>query len=138
MGRHTEIAKNVAGLSGEYLSIDAVIATYPEGVTVNGVSLRAVKDGESLPCLTFTEDSTKYFYAVSGDLGKIYAAWMREYEGNVDVLNEELGLEHLKLKLEKIRTKTNKTYVKVRFIGTERVQLYEQVDTDTGEVTLPF
>lgn len=134
LNKLTNILKNIVGDGGEYLALNDLIANYPEGVTINGVSLRDGKEIKNVPCFTFAEDSTKYFYAVSGDLHKIYTAWMNACGNNIETLNEALNGEFVKVVISKTKTKSNKTYVKVRYIETILASEYSRIDAETGEI----
>ena len=139
MGKLANIARNVVGVGGEYISLNDLIANYPEGVTVNGVSIRDNGKGE-VTCFTFAEDPNKYAYAVSGDLKIIFEAWLNDAEGSIEELNNDLQAENVKLKIQKVRTKKGNTYTKAWVVGVfEKDNLdieedSEVVDEETGEV----
>lgn len=143
MGKLANIARNVVGIGGEYISLNDLIAEYPEGVTVNGVSIRETEKG-SVTCFTFSENANKYAYAVSGDLKIIFEAWLNDAEGSLEELNNALQAENVKLKIQKVRTKKGNTYTKAWVVGVmERANLdieeeSELVDEETGEVIAPF
>lgn len=135
MGKLANIARNVVGVGGEYISLNDLIANYPEGVTVSGVSIRDTDKGE-VTCFTFTEAPDKYAYAVSGDLKIIFESWLED-SGGVEELNNELQYECIKLKIQKVRTKKGNTYTKAWVVGvTEKphVEEGELVDNETGEI----
>jgi hypothetical protein len=140
MGKLANIARNVVGVGGEYISLNDLIANYPDGVTVNGVSIRKTSKGD-VPCFTFAEDSNKYAYAVSGDLAVIWEAWLNDADGSIEELNNALQVENVKIKIQKKRTKKGNTYTKAWVVGTiekERIEVDEDsteiVDEETGEV----
>ena len=143
MGKLANIARNVVGVGGEYISLNDLIANYPEGVTVNGVSIRDTGKGE-VPCFTFTEDSTRYAYMVSGDLALIFESWRNFCNGDIDELNNALQFENVRIRIWKTRTKKGNTYTKAQIIGEierPRVEVSdnsnERVDPETGEL-IPF
>ncbi len=139
MGKLASIARNVVGVGGEYISLNDLIANYPDGVTVNGVSIRDTNKGK-VTCFTFAEDANKYAYAVSGDLKIIFEAWLNDAEGSIEELNNDLQAENVKLKIQKVRTKKGNTYTKAWVVGVverDNVDIEEDsevVDEETGEV----
>lgn len=140
MGKLANIARNVVGVGGEYISLNDLIANYPDGVTVNGVSIRDTGKGE-VTCFTFAEDANKYAYAVSGDLKIIFGAWLDDAGGSIEELNNALQYERIKLKIQKVRTKKGNTYTKAWVVGViekDAVDVEEEsaeiVDAETGEV----
>lgn len=140
MGKLANIARNVVGAGGEYIPLNDLIAEYPEGVTVNGVSIRDNGKGEVI-CFTFAEDANKYAYAVAGDLAIIFNAWLNDADGSIEELNNDLQYENIKLKIQKVRTKKGNTYTKAWVVGTvekDRVDADEDsteiVDEETGEI----
>lgn len=134
MGKLTDIAKNVVGVEGEYTSINDLMKLYPGGVTINGVHQRDGKLLKAVPCFTFAEDANKYFYAVAGDLAKIYASWLENSGGSIVELNKNLGTENVKVTMEKVRTNNGNTYLKVKVLGSVENPQYEAVDPETGEI----
>ena len=124
MSKLAEVAKSVVGINGEYIALDKIIATYPEGILVNG----AFVTPQGIPCLTYAEDKDKYFYAVSGDLSKVTSAWLDLCE-DVAELNKNLSVENIKIRLYKTKTKKGNTYVKVDILGSVKA-----VDAETGEI----
>ncbi|MBQ7705398.1 MAG: hypothetical protein IJT73_08245 [Selenomonadaceae bacterium] len=140
MGKLSNIARNVLGAGGEYISLDSIIATYPEGVTINGAFVRKTQNGDK-PCFTFAEDANKYFYAVSGDIAALYERWLGGCDNSIDELNDCLRYENIKIKIQKKRTKAGKTYTKAWIVDTiekpRDEEVPEFVDEETGEIA-PF
>ena len=137
MGKLANIARNVLGAGGEYISLNDIIQKYPDGVTVNGAFIREYKDKETekvtqTPCFTFAEETGKYFYAVSGDIGRLFDNLFNDHDKNIYELAENLRYENLKIKIAKVKTKSGKTYVKAWLIDTIEKPRFE-VDDDTGE-----
>lgn len=140
MGKLANIARNVLGAGGEYISLNQIIEKYPEGVTINGAFIRAYEDRQ-IPCFTFVEDANKYFYAVSGDVARLYDNWLNNCDNSIDELADSLRYENIKIKIEKKRTKSGKTYTKawvLDIIEKPRVEvddeLADNVDPETGEI----
>ena len=137
MGKLLNIARNTLGAGGEYISLDDIIRTYPEGITINGAFIR-VYDERKIPCFTFSEDTNKYFYAVSGDVAGLFDSWLSGCDGSIDELADSLRYENIKVRIEKKRTKAGKTYTKAWVVGAvEKPRLEseeERVDAETGAV----
>lgn len=137
MGKLSNIARNISGLGGTYISLNDLIAEYPEGVTVNGAF---ITDNQQKACLICTEAPDKYFYAEAGDLKKIFAGWLNACNGSIDELNETLNGENVKLKIFKKNIGGGKTYTKACVV-TETEFVAAEIDTETGEIlteTAPF
>ena len=142
MGKLANIARNVLGAGGEYISLNDIIEKYPEGLTINGAFIRSYEDRQ-IPCFTFVEDANKYFYAVSGDVARLYENWLNNCENSIDELNENLRYENVKIKIEKKRTKKGKTYTKAWVLGViEKPRLEADEAAEDGEEivseNLPF
>lgn len=140
MGKLANIARNVLGAGGEYISLNDIIEKYPEGVTINGVFIRSY-EGRQIPCFTFIEDVNKYFYAVSGDIARLYENWFNNCDQSIDELAENLRYENVKIKIEKKRTKGGKTYTKAWILDViekprveEDEEPIERIDPETGEI----
>ena len=140
MGKLSNIARNTLGAGGEYISLNDIISTYPAGVTINGAFIRKYED-RNIPCFTFAEDINKYFYAVSGDVARLFENWLAGCDNNVDELNENLRYENIKIRIEKKKTKSGKTYTKAWIIATvekprveDEEEVAGQVDPETGEI----
>ena len=135
MGKLSDTARNVLGAGGEYISLNDIIADYEDGVTINGVFIRTQNENE-IPCFTFAEEPNKYFYAVSGDVARLFEAWFNFCNEDINELNEALHTENVKIKIQKRRTKSGKTYTKAWVVGVVEKQSIENeiVNTETGEV----
>lgn len=139
MGKLLKVARNVLGAGGEYISINDLIAEYEDGVTVNGAFVIDTQTGAK-PCFTFAENANKYFYAVAGDIARLYEGWLSDCHGDINELNEELRLENIKIKIQKKQTRGGKTYTKAWVVGSsEKENFEEKVDAETGEIlNAPF
>lgn len=133
MGKLSNIARNTLGAGGEYISLNDIISTYPAGVTINGAFIRKYDD-RSIPCFTFAEDINKYFYAVSGDVARLFENWLAACDNSVDELNEDLQYENIKIRIEKKKTKSGKTYTKAWIIGAVEKPRVEDEDEAAGQV----
>ena len=140
MGKLANIARNILGAGGEYISLDSIIEHYPDGVTINGAFIFTYENTQK-PCFTFAEDAGKHFYAVSGDVGRLFDNWFSNCDKNIDELVENLRYENIKIKIAKVKTKNGKTYTKAYVIDViEKPRLEvdddtgEQVDAETGEI----
>ena len=145
MGKLANIARNVVGVGGEYIPLNDLIANFPDGVTISGVSIRDTAKGK-ITCFTFAEAPDKYAYAVSGDLKIIFESWLED-AGSVEELNNEISHESIKLKIQKVKTKKGNTYTKAWVVSvTDKDKIDDEesaefVDADTGEVfseNIPF
>lgn len=111
-----KIAREAVG-NGEYLSIDDLIAKYPEGVTVNGAFQVNIK-GKILPALTFEENPRQHFYAVAGDLGKIFESWVDYFCGDESKVVEYLKKNPVKLKIWRVPSSVGKkAYTKAAVVS---------------------
>lgn len=138
MGKLSEVALNILGAGGEYISLNDIIADYSSGITINGAFLRQTADKE-FPCFTFAEDSNKYFYAVAGDIARLFDSWLSTCNDDINELNEALRLENIKIKIQKVKTKSGKTYTKAWVIDVIEVQLVEEVTPeDAQNYVAPF
>jgi len=74
------------------------------------------REEKSYPVFTFSEDETKFF---SGGvaLKRIVDNWLQNYGGDMAAINDDLQAENVKIKMEKIKTSTGRTFVKVDIIG---------------------
>ena len=150
MGKLANIARNILGTDGEYISLNQISEQYPEGVTINGAFIRCYTDRENgkvteTPCFTFAEDANKYFYAVSGDVARLYENWLNNCNKDINELAESLRYENIKTKIFKVKTKSGKTYTKALVVDViEKPRLEEseeRVDPETGEIlseNMPF
>ena len=111
-----KIAREAVG-NGEYLSIDDLIAKYPKGVTVNGAFQVNIK-GKHLPALTFEENPRQHFYAVAGDLGKIWQGWVDYFCGDESKVVESLKKNPVKLKIWRVPSSAGKkAYTKAAVVN---------------------
>ena len=136
MGKLASVARTVLGNGGEYIAVNDLIADYPDGVTVVGAFVIDTKEG-SKRCLTFAEDPYKYFYAESGDLVRLYESWLTSCNGDINELNDALCAENIKIKIQKKKTKSNKTYTKAWVVGVVEKNRYDEnefIDAETGEL----
>ena len=127
MGKFSAAAKEItsgspviAGL--EKITTDLVIAAYPNGITVNGADLITTADPDTqeekqYSVVTFAEDPTKY---VPGgkQLTEIVKKWF-DVSKAPDGMQLSVALRQeggVKIKLEKSRTQSGRTFTKVTII----------------------
>ena len=121
----------------EKIKIDDLIAKYPDCVSITGVTLVEYAD-VSYPAFTFAEDPTKYF---AGGLAlRNMVNMLIEADPTLEEANAEFRANPLRVKLQKIRTKTGNTYTSVTELEDDGES---KCDPDTGEVVtnpeaLPF
>lgn len=113
-----EVAIEAVGNGEQYISIDDLIKAYPEYVTVNGCHAFNFKN-EVGTVFTFLEDPSRCFPAKSGDLLKIYDAYVNSCGGDESKVSRLLKEKPVKMHIYKVRN-GNKTYVKVQVIRREK------------------
>lgn len=97
----------------KYKPLDEIIEKYPNGVTINGC-LAITKDGKTTPAVTFAEEPGSYFYAASGDFGKLFNRWVEYCCGEESTVNRFLAEKPQYLRFYKVKNKSNGgKYVKV-------------------------
>lgn len=101
------------------LSIDDLINTYPDGVTVIGFDFVSLDDETEYFIFIFSEDKTKFF---SGGtvLNNIAADWIGLYPENTDIeeINRDLEDEGgVKIKIEKGKTRKGNNLNIARVVG---------------------
>ena len=136
---------------GKYIGLDALIAEYPDGVTVNGVKIVNFRDKKGnvtpKPVMTFNEDPSLYFTAAAGDLGKLVEDWKAK-AGSIEGVDDYLAQNNIGFKIWRTRTADNNIYTKVALfkkvsVNTANVpaevELSEDeiIDDETGEVIKP-
>ena len=124
--------------NGTYTSIDDIISRYPDGVKVNGITVKAAKNTNSAYAFNFiatdatdATDARPYFFAESGDLKKLVDAWLDEM--TVDEIDTALAENPITLRLYKITTRNNRPYVKAHIIDdtdAENDNLNNEGNTD--------
>ena len=133
---------------GKYMSINDVIAKYPQGITVNGISERTgvdkkTKEQKTYYTFSFDEDETAYISTGSGDLNKTVTAWLAKH--TVDEINTYFNTVcHLRIMIQKITQSNGNPYVQANIVGTVPVENFgggnyvdengKEIDADTGEV----
>lgn len=100
------IANAVAPPPAEYISTDDLREQLPNGFTVKD-AFEKDKDGEKVMCFHIEEMPGKYAYATSGDLKKIFEAWVEKL-GGIEKLNAKLAQEKVKLTTEMRKWKGGK------------------------------
>ena len=113
-----EVAIEAVGGGEQYMPVDDVIAQYPDFVTVNGCHAFHFKN-EVGTVFTFAEDSSRCFPVKSGDLPKIYEAFVDRCGGDESKVCRLLKEKPVKMKIYKVKN-GNKTYVKAQIIRSER------------------
>jgi len=104
----------------EKISVDDIIMLYPNGISINSVNMvtyfdKTTREDKSYPVFGFSEDNGKFF---SGGvaLKRIVDNWLEQCGGDIAVINEELQAENVKIKMEKVKTNSNRTFVKVEIL----------------------
>lgn len=130
MSKLSKIAKKVVSL-GNYIAIDDIAIRYPNGVEVNGITMKAAKNQNNAIAFTFNDTANvdaetgeivtgavdAFFYAESGDLKKIVTAWLAEM--TLDEIDAELKENPVKIKIYKMQTRNGRDYVKAHIIDDE-------------------
>lgn len=89
----------------ERMSIDDVISTYPDGVTINGFDMIST-GGDSYPVLTFSEDDTKFIFG-GAIMNNICHGWLEHFEGDTESANSALKASGgVSIRFTKSRTKS--------------------------------
>ena len=143
MSNLSNIAKSAVGGGGltrglNKIKIDTLIANYPDGVSINGLDMIEF-EGSRFPSFTFVEDPTSCFAGGSA-LMQMADAWLDSVE-DIEEVNRQLQHEPVRIKLEKIRTKSGRPYTRITILDTApdlpAETPTEKVNPDTGEV-VPF
>lgn len=115
MNRIQQAARKVlqnSKLAGkDKIALDELIEAEPDGISINAMEVREF-EGNEYYAFGFAEDSGHWFTG-GGDLVKLGKAWLDEFNGNIDELNQDLEVLPYTVKICKIRTKNGKTYTKV-------------------------
>lgn len=134
MSKLHDIARAAVGNGGltsglQKIKLDDLIARYPEGVSITGVDIINY-EGSRFPSFTFAEDDTLCF---SGGMALIQMAdaWLEGYEGDIQAINEDLMREPVRIQLEKVMTKSKRTYTRVKILPSKPEPAY---NPETGEV----
>lgn len=141
MSRFSDIARRSVdtrgGVTGglEKVNIDDIIRAYPNGITITGVD-RISYDGDYFYSFIFAEDPSKCFSGGKA-LREIADNWFDACDDDADEVNAELAAEHVRLKMEKIRTKNNRSFTKVTVLGSVRADDEPRCNPDTGEIVDP-
>lgn len=95
----------------EKMEMTLLIATYPEGVTVNGADL-INGDSGLYAAVTFVEDPKKY---INGGkmLTDIVKEWAADYQDNETMSKDLAAAGGVKMKFEKSRTKSGRDFTVV-------------------------
>lgn len=84
-------------------------------VKINAIDFITGNNGEKVPVLTCEEYPDRFFFGGAA-FSKIADAWLSVTNGDVDVLNQELAANPVAVKMERLTTKTGKTFVKVNVL----------------------
>ena len=74
----------------QQITVEDLIAKYPEGVTITGFDVIVKNDGKSFSVFLFAEDPGAYFYG-GVNATAIAEAWARECDGDIDQANAEVA-----------------------------------------------
>lgn len=122
MSKIKELLKQDKKLGREREKLDRVIARYPGGMTINGYDTDIGKNGEPFPVFTIKEDPTIYFGG-GGDLKKLESRMLAIHGGDLTAINEELEMEPLRVKIEKVDTKNGNQYTTVKLLEDDYKEL---------------
>lgn len=119
MSKLKDLAKNAVAMNSvttgkTKISVDTLIAIYPEGVTINAFDMVNSTNGK-FPVFSFVEDTTKFFTGGKA-LSDMVNSWLDSYENDISAVNEELSKEPVKVKMEKIKTQNNRTFTKIEIV----------------------
>ena len=119
MSKLKDLAKNAVAMNTittgkTKISVDTLIAIYPEGVTINAFDIVNSTNGK-FPVFSFEEDTTKFFTGGKA-LTDMVNSWIDSFDGNIATVNEELKNEPVKIKMEKIKTQNNRTFTKIEIV----------------------
>ena len=103
------------------ITIEDLIAQYPDGVSIDGFSIYQPvnKIYPECPVFSFVEDGTKYFNDGKA-LKEMVTAWLDSYDNNRVAINEELKKSPVKVKLEKIILRNGNKFTKVTVVDDEK------------------
>ena len=94
----------------EKIMTEEVIKNFPDGITLNAVDVIKTYDTE-YPVFTFLEDSSR-FYCGGIILSKIVGKWLKEYNGDLGMLNHDLAeTGGVKVKLTEAKTRDGKNNI---------------------------
>ena len=94
----------------EKIQTNEVIKNFPDGITFNAVDLIHTSD-TTYPVFTFLEDPNK-FYCGGIVLSKIVDTWVKEYDGDLGMLNHDLAESGgVKVKLKESKTRDGKNNI---------------------------
>ena len=102
------------------ISVEDLIAQYPDGVSINGFSIYQPvnKIYPERPIFSFVEDATKYFNGGKA-LKEMVTAWLDSYDNNRSAINDELKKSPIKVKLEKITLRSGNKFTKVTVVDDD-------------------
>ena len=94
----------------EKIQTGEVIKSFPNGITLNAVDVINTSDAK-YPVFTFLEDSSR-FYCGGIILSKIVDTWLKEYNGDLGMLNNDLAeCGGVKVKLSETKTRDGKNNI---------------------------
>ena len=115
MKNFRDLAKKATTLSElmenrEKIQTSEVIKNFPDGITINAVDIVKMTD-TSYPVFTFLEDLHR-FYCGGIILTKIVGEWIKEYNGDLGMLNHDLAESGgVKVKLTETKTRDGKNNI---------------------------
>lgn len=99
----------------EKKDVSAVIAAYPNGMTITGADLLE-KDGSTFSALTIAEDPTIYFFG-GKSLTDIVKKWSAAYDGDHETMSADLIKKGgLRVKLSRTKTKAGRDFTSVEIL----------------------
>lgn len=113
----TRLANQTSDL--ELMKLDEVILKYPNGITLNYMDLRESEEGNEYVVFTFAEEPTRYSSG-SGDFLKFWEYTLEEFGSCISDAQEYLKTNPTKIKVWKIKTKSKRTYTKVKCLDEEK------------------
>ena len=99
----------------EKITTEDIIRNYPDGITLNNFDIIINSENE-YPVFTFKENDN-VFYNGGTALKKIVDFWVDSFEGDVEKCAKDFAeSEGLKVKLNIVKTKSNRNFVTVEII----------------------
>lgn len=100
----------------EKISVDDVIAKYPEGVTITGFDVIST-GGDSFPVLVIKEDDNSFVFG-GAIMNNIVHGWLEHFEGDIETANKSLvAAGGVTVKFTKSRTKSGNALTDVEVIS---------------------
>ena len=102
----------------EPMKLDEVIRKYPDGITLNWLDTRTSEDGNDYIVYTFLEEPGRFSNG-SGDFLRLWDYVLEEFGGCMSDMQEYLKANPVRVKIWKTKTKSKRTYTKVKIIEDE-------------------